>query len=352
MAFGGFSRHLGALFISCTIGCGGGTTTNHDAGAEGGHAGHSGTGGSGAGSQHCVGLCAPGQPNGFDYAALVWFGPKSDAPGCPADAASLAYEGYADLDAPIDCGTCTCELPTGSCRLPESMTANAAACAQNGTSTPHTPFDPSAGWDGTCDTNQSIPSGKLCSGIKCVQSLSIGALGVNEVGCVPSQPPMQSPPVWKSFVRACRRVPHEPCGTSTGVCTAEPPVGSGFRVCVFTKGDYDCPSFSPYSEKHVLYDAYEDTRSCSSCMCGAPTGGSCSSTISIYADGACSTPVYTTTVTSAGPNCHDVPAGTPLGSKSATPPTYAPGACAPSGGEPQGAATPTHPSTYCCLPEI
>ncbi len=296
----------------------------------------------------CDGFCAPGQPNGFDYAALVWFGPEEDAPSCPADAASLAYEAHADLEAPLDCGPCSCSPPTGSCVPPTTMTANAATCALNTTSTPHTPFDPTNGWSGACDTNEAIPSGKLCSGVKCVQSLTIGPLSLNEGGCTPSKPPAQSTPTWKTFVRACRRVPYEPCGASTGVCTATPP--PGFRVCVYHNGDHNCPGFSPYSEKHVIYDAFQDTRACGACTCSSPSGSSCSAKVSIYTDGACSTLAYATTVTSSGPDCHDVPAGSPLGSKSATPPTYSPGACTPGGGEPMGAATPTNPSTYCCLP--
>jgi hypothetical protein len=50
------------------------------------------------------------------------------------------------------------------------------------------------------------------------------------------------------------------------------------------------------------------------------------------------------------PTCHDVSTGSALGSKSATMPTYLPGACQPSGGEPMGSATPTNPVTFCCVP--
>jgi hypothetical protein len=49
-------------------------------------------------------------------------------------------------------------------------------------------------------------------------------------------------------------------------------------------------------------------------------------------------------------SCADVPAGSALGSKSAGPTTYTPGACEASGGEPLGAAVPSQPVTFCCLP--
>jgi hypothetical protein len=120
---------------------------------------------------------------------------------------------------------------------------------------------------------------------------------------------------------------------------------------MYHDGDRDCVPPTPYTDKHVFYEKFQDTRACSPCTCGVPTGSACSSMVSIYTDGACSTLAYTATVDATGPACHDLPAGTPLGSKSATtPPTYIPGTCAPGGGMPMGAATPTGPSTLCCLP--
>jgi hypothetical protein len=46
--------------------------------------------------------------------------------------------------------------------------------------------------------------------------------------------------------------------------------------------------------------------------------------------------------------CVDVPAGSPLGSKEAAPPVYAPGSCQPNGGGEIGAVQPTDPYTFCC----
>jgi hypothetical protein len=338
--------------VLCGAGCGtGGTSTGPDAGTGGMTTTTTATGGAGTGGgSSCPGQCVRGPAVGWTFPNLVWFGADpSQAPQCWPEAPLLAFEGHEGLDAPIDCGTCTCTPSTGSCSLPTSMTANAATCAQNGTSTPHTPFDPSSGWNGACDTNESIPSGKLCSGVKCVQSLTIGPLAMTENGCVPSEPPAQSTPTWKTFLRACQSVQHDLCESSGDICIPSSP--PGFRVCIYQKGDNDCPSeFTPYAEKHLVAVGYNDTRTCSPCACGAPSGGACSSTVSVYTDGACSTLAYSATVTSSGPDCHDLPSGTPLGSKSATAPTYTPGSCMPSGGEPMGAATLTQPATYCCLP--
>lgn len=316
-----------------------------------GGVGGSGSGGSAGAMGDVCGQCAPGPPNGFDNPVLLWIGEEQDAPTCPVDAPAFAFEGYADLDAPTDCGVCSCGAPAGSCSLPAAMTAGAASCAGDTPATPHTGFDPASGWDGSCDANQAIPSGKLCAGVKCVQSLTIDPPGLSEGACLPSKPPSTQPPaVFHTFARGCQAVPRTPCADASGICLAAAPPQPGWHVCVYQKGDAACPSFSPYQDKRLFYAGVEDTRGCSDCACGPPVGGSCSVSVSVFTDGACGSLAYTTTVDSGGADCHDLPAGTPLGSRSAAAPVYTPGACAPSGGSPTGAATPTQPATYCCLP--
>ena len=360
------------LAVGATAGCGsagrfpGRDAGPGDAGTGGAASGTGGAGGTGStgstGSAGDAGVdapdfcgrCAPGSASGWDDATIVWIGAEKDAPKCPADAPALVFEGNAGLDAPLDCGTCTCATPSGTCGLPATLTANAATCALNLASTPHTPFNPASGWNGSCDTNASIPSGKLCSGAKCVQSLTLGPLLESESGCAPSPAPTQAKPSWKTYARACEAVPLMTCdpgtGIGSGVCLAFPPPSAGFRVCMYHGGDNDCPSFSPYSEKHLFYDAYQDTRACGACTCGTAGGSTCSATVSIYTDGACSTLAYSAGVDAAGPSCHDLPPGSPLGSKAAGVATYAPGACPPGGGMPMGGAIPIMASTMCCLP--
>ncbi|APR80642.1 Hypothetical protein A7982_05989 [Minicystis rosea] len=329
-------------------GCGtGGTTPEQDAGAGAG----GGSGGSGGRSDTC-GQCAIGSPNGWDYPVLVWIGDEKDAPECPAGAPKVVFEGHADLDAPASCGACSCGDPTGVCGLPATITANAATCALNGAATPHSPFDPTSGWTGACDADVAIGSGKLCAGVKCVQSVTIGPLTIDESDCPPSPTPVPLPPKWKTFARACSAFPHFSCEGGMGFCLAAPPPEAGFRVCTFHDGDQECdgPQFPPYTEKHVFYHHFEDSRACSECTCGAPMGSTCSASVSVYTDGACSALAYAATVSSSEAACNDVAAGSPLGSKSASAPIYAAGTCTPNGGEPMGAATAVEPSTYCCAP--
>lgn len=297
----------------------------------------------------CQGSCATASAPGWEDPSLLWLGDEKDAPACPASAATVAFEGHAELTAPIDCGTCSCAAPTGSCALPTTMTANAASCALTGTSTPQTPFDPTSGWSGACDNQVAIPPAKLCAGVPCVQSLTVGALQLSEAGCTPSATPAQPAPTWSTFARACR-VPFALCPDGASLCIADPQAGLGFRACIFHDGDVECPSSTPYLEKHVLYGGVDDTRACSACTCEAPAGSTCAATVTVAGDGACSAALVTANLTAQGPDCHDLPPGTALGSKSATAPVYTAGTCTPGGGQPSGAATPKTPATYCCIP--
>lgn len=301
----------------------------------------------------CDGQCVALAPNGWDSPSIVWMGLERDAPPCPETALQLGFEGRSGLVATNQCGSCTCDPPVGTCQLPDSITANAAACANINASTPSTPFDAPAGWDGSCTNNDAVSSGKLCNGVACVQSITIAPPVLIETGCVPHKLPVltQSEPTWATFARSCRWEPSGSCSSSGRRCAPNAP--PGFRYCIYHEGDVECPDihYGPYSERHVFYGGLADTRSCAPCTCNDPSGGECSTKVSIFGDAACGeAPSYLATIDATKASCHDVIAGTALGSKSASPPVYSPGACAPMGGEPMGSASPVEPRTFCCLP--
>jgi hypothetical protein len=303
-------------------------------------------------SGNCAGECVPFSPNGWDFPSQVYIGPEFNAPQCPPTAIMNGYEGHAELNAPpIACGQCQCNPPSGSCGLPATITASSAVCPGTVPGATPTPFDPPAGWDGGCTTNDAVPAGQVCDGGPCVASITIAPLTINEMGCTPTQLPIPTngPVSWGNFARTCRAIT---AGGCTGGALCVPPLAPGFRWCVYQQGDVSCYKLGPYQDRYVFYDDYQDTRDCTSCACGAPSGSTCSASISVYTDGACASmpPLEEVTVTSAAPSCHDVPAGSALGSKAAGPATYSPGACQPSGGDPIGAAVPINPSTICCLP--
>jgi hypothetical protein len=295
------------------------------------------------------GQCLAVPPGGWMNPLSVYIGADAQPPPCPANAPT-GFDAYADLNAPGVCAPCQCGPSVGSCSLPATITAHAATCEDAGTATPSTPFDPpDGGWDGRCTINDAVDGGQLCDGGPCVQSLTIAPLTVNDDGCAPTQAPIpQEPPNWGLFARVCRGEPFGDCGSAGLVCSPVP--AQGFRMCVLRDDDNDCPG-SPYTEKHVFYMGLHDTRSCSPCSCDSPSGSVCKAEVTVYSDGACmSLPVVSVLADSNAPVCLDVIAGSTLGSKSASPPSYTPGSCQPSGGDSMGSADPVNRFTLCCMP--
>jgi hypothetical protein len=262
----------------------------------------------------------------------------------------VAYQGKIDLDAgAVVCGECGCASPDGGCDLPTTLTANSATCTMLDPSTVQTPFNAPLGWDGGCTTADAIDSGALCDGGPCVVSLTIAAPTVAEPSCAAIQPPAPDAGLSKSYAVACDGAEVPGCAAGS-FCAL---LATGFQVCIASLGDDDCPgSPYPYTEKHLAFADVVDTRSCSPCSCGAPSGGKCTVKVSIYADDACASEAYGETLDSTMPEwCTPVTPGAPLLSKSATPPVYEPGSCQPAdGGVPIGSVTQTGTTTFCCIP--
>jgi hypothetical protein len=299
----------------------------------------------------CDGTCLKSRPGGWDLPTLVWIGLESNAPPCPDAASIVSYEGRLGPSAHIKCEPCQCGSPTGSCGLPATLTVSSTPCPGTGVGAAHLPFDPPSGWDGGCTANEAIDGGQLCDGGPCVRSLAVGAPTLVETGCAVMEHPIEQGSVsWAAFARSCVPGVEQACEDNHGLCL---PTAPGFKACVFQPGELNCPTdiVNPYTERHVFFEGLMDTRGCTACACDPPAGGVCSAEVFLYGDSACATvPSYAETVLSTGAECLDLAPGAALGSKSASPPTYTPGACQPSGGEPTGGVTALMPSTFCCIP--
>ena len=117
------------------------------------------------------------------------------------------------------------------------------------------------------------------------------------------------------------------------------PKADGFLTCITNIGDQICPVGWPTRRL-----VYLNSQACG-CQCESPVGDSCSATVTVYADGACSNALGSVMVSSDQPKaCLDVIPGAAFGSKSSTPPDYKAGTCVPSKID-EGA-----PFTICCAP--
>jgi hypothetical protein len=207
-------------------------------------------------------------------------------------------------------------------------------------------------WDGSCTTaNAILEQDKSCPNGPCVSSLAIGKLNMTGSGCQAETTPGPGlgTPHWKTYALGCSGIWHdELCKEVGNLCVASV---AQFKHCVYGVGEISiCPE--GYPERHVFYEGFTDLQHCTPCGCGPQEGSSCKAKISIYADDACGDEIASYVVTSSGPLCADIqPVGTTLGSKSATPAEFVPGACQPNGGQIAGSVTLMDSSTICCAEE-
>jgi hypothetical protein len=184
----------------------------------------------------------------------------------------------------------------------------------------------------------------------CNVSVGAAAPSVQPGFCVSSGGQATIPPVtWDSFGRACGG----PLTTGKGcninqVCLPKPPIPYVGGVCIKKAGDVNCPA-SQFDTKHIFYDDFTDSRTCTGCSCGGSAGATCAGTIKVFSDQILN-------------SCNALDATFPAGGCAALngnpavgPATFAQtmapagGTCAASGGMPSGTATKTFPTTFCCI---
>jgi hypothetical protein len=112
-------------------------------------------------------------------------------------------------------------------------------------------------------------------------------------------------------------------------------------------GDHPCPG--SYVDKTLVYTGVSDTRACDACTCGAVANPSCAGQIAVFSNAGCQGGPLASVVAN-GSDC-DAPGRGAVNNGSYMLMVQGNGtACSPSGGAPQGEATPTGAITVCCLP--
>jgi hypothetical protein len=275
----------------------------------------------------CAGVCLPHAPAGWLATSLLWIGKPSDTPPACPSVLSGTLPGFADTLPTVSCPACKCSPSSGECLLPVQLSANLNACPGGSGGQQ---FDAPKAWDGTCDTSNPISSadsltaspppspGGGCSPVVTGQ--------INIQGTTPALVCSGTPSVAPGT-----------CGDQDMVCAF--PKTDGFLTCITNVGDQKCPA--SWTTRHLVY---LNSQACG-CQCSSPVGDSCSASITVYEDGACSNPLGSVMVSSEQPNaCVDVTPGSAFKSKSSTPPVYKSGICTPSTFD-EG-----EPFTVCCAP--
>lgn len=279
----------------------------------------------------CTGQCVSDVSGFGNFMVLLWSGPEGTTPPACPSVTQGGLLGY--LDTPPGMTTCSsacsCSPSSGACFLPLMAAANATSCPASGTGTA---FNPPENWSGTCAANA-------------VSSADSVTIDPPEIGGMDQRSPTLSEvaTITAGTTRALRcnditPFPAGQCPLATNNICAYPNV-QGFSVCLWgaTAGDLVCPADWPV--KHLYFD---DEQACE-CTCAAPAGDSCSTTVTVYGDGACSKALASASVSSDQPAaCVDVAAGSALGGMEATSPIYHAGTCAPT-------LTKNPVTTMCCL---
>lgn len=273
--------------------------------------------------------CVGAPPAGWEGPVSLWEG-SGAAPECAGDYPAKGLDAFRDPNAPDPICSCACGDPTGI-TCPTSFALDIYG-------------SPACGAAEKCDT-VNITTG-ACTNVQTKCTFADGVSGgPTPAGgsCAPQAGNAVVPPwSWKANVRTCmtKRPPARESCDGAEVCVPLPAAPMLPRPCIFMSGDVACPA-GGYGVKHVVYGGADDQRKCTPCTCGAPTGATCSASITK----GCSTtgPKVTLPTTCS-------PLGDPISVGLFAAPIPSGGSCAPTGGKREGALVPTSPTTVCCVP--
>jgi hypothetical protein len=220
----------------------------------------------------CAGVvaCSLALPNGFLGPFAYWTGATGSEPGCPAAYPTLELTGTTGLSCTAATCPCSCNAPTGvACSSPAVFWNNTVTCP-NGNG-------PTQASGGCLAPNVSNPN----------HATVFGGGSLPSGGSCTAKPgtKVTTPPTWATTGVLCG-APLVTGGCAAGASCA-PPLPPSFAMCVYAAGDVACPA-SDYVNKQVLYGGVDDTRGCSTCTCGAATGGSCKQTFDVWGNTTCS----------------------------------------------------------------
>ena len=287
--------------------------------------------------------CTPPPPTDWTGPVAFFEGPGSQAaPSCGSAYPFLLVDGVDGiLAASASCPACTCGVPKGvACDIAQLRLYGADACMGGGGTL-------------TIAANACIGFVSMTDPASAQWATALPGGGV----CFPkaSSPPVVPPIGWEQRARVCGG---GSIGGGCGVnqCMPRPSENFGKTLCIAHSGEVACPA-GPYTDRSVYFTAASDSRSCTNCDCGAPTGMVCTGKLALATDTGCTADV--TTLTTVGQCVHLDPDPTPPPEPSAyktlrsvvyTPGASQGGGCSSVPSVASGEATPIDPVTVCCAP--
>ncbi len=173
--------------------------------------------------------------------------------------------------------------------------------------------------------------------------------------CTPVATPVAAkfdPPSWGTYVLTCQGTAYGRCDDIGSSCAPAP--DAQFRLCLDRSDMYAQPETDAcpedYPERHVMFQEFDDVRSCTPCACDPPIGSDCSALVSTYGDAGCLDILGSNALSIAGPGCMNNATSMGLASMAATWITNEPGKCKPTGGDLVGNVVERKPQLFCCQP--
>jgi hypothetical protein len=285
--------------------------------------------------------CTPPAPYGWSGPLEVYDGPTAPTACSPDFEGPVFVGGSAPVAAPAMC-ECTCDLPEGVTCGPVSVPFYPGTTCPAGGDCVEKTFTPSV-----CTRIDVGPDCDPAATTSMVLPVSLAAGG----GCTPAPTKVVPPPAWSVAVSACiSGLGNNQASDCTGgdICThlPSPPYED---ICIAQAGIIAACPPGRYTDRRIYTAAFDDTRDCAPCTCGAVTGATCNSELDVFpsAGTAPTCPGAAQVIYTAPTSCSFIQkAGdfrlqatlANVGSCSAAPPAAI------------GVLAGAQPTTFCCLP--
>jgi hypothetical protein len=286
-------------------------------------------------------VCVPVTPSGWSGpVALSDQGggpPEPTPPACAGAFGNDAFDGNAEPTVPPPNCACACGAAQNICSPPTVSVYDDNVCMTScGSASPSSSCTP------TCS-----------SAVGLAAKVTAEPTPTGTGTCASSAVPQGATPAWQwtRTGRGCAATQaFSANGCSAGqVCVPRPSSPFSPSLCVWTHASATCSAASGYPVQHSYYSRVSDTRACAagSCVCGSPTGVSCTLTSVTVSSGCGSTGAHLGSVSMGTCN---YTAGQYIGGVAAS--VTASGQCTPSGspaaaGDVQGDVSTAY--TVCCV---
>lgn len=257
--------------------------------------------------------------------------PSATPPACSGayDVTALALDG--GLNGGNATCTCSCGAPTGtSCGTAKLTAYGSSLCP---------PINPGSSQTLSPGTCTAFTIGGASYYYLAVPDVTGGSCAASLAKNIPT-------PTWTSQFRACTGSTAFTTAGCSGdqMCAPRPSAPFDSQICIYAAGAVACPSGSSYSNRIVRYASYTDTRACSSCSCGAPSG-SCAGEVTLT-EGPTSPSCGNILDANVSQGCHAETTGNAVNAIYEPAPAAT---CTASTGMVTGSLNPTQPTTFCCL---